>query len=66
MAGIGFRCSPRENPCAQCGRSIALPEWVETERGCTFYLWRCMACDYRFEAVAYFEPSEADDDAIAA
>jgi rubredoxin len=65
MAGTGFRSLPRENPCAQCGRLIGLPEWVETEPGRTFYLWRCMACDYRFEAVAYFDPEEADE-AIAA
>jgi len=43
-----------------------LPEWVESEPGRTFYLWRCMACDYRFESVAYFEPHEADGEAIAA
>jgi hypothetical protein len=66
MAGNGFRSLPRENPCAQCGKSIALPEWVEAEPGRTFYLWRCMACDYRFEAVAYFDCEEADREAIAA
>jgi hypothetical protein len=66
MPGTGLRSSPRKNPCAQCGRSIALPEWVEHEVGRTFYLWRCMACDYRFESVAYFEPHEADGEAIAA
>jgi rubredoxin len=66
MAGIGFRSLPRENPCAQCGRSIALPEWVEAEPGRTFYLWRCMACDYRFESIAYFDSEPADNEAIAA
>ena len=66
MAGMRFRSLPRENPCAQCGRPIALPEWVEAEPGRTSYLWRCMACDYRFEAVAYFEQVEADNEAIAA
>ena len=66
MAGIVFRSLPRKNPCAQCGRSIALPEWVEAEPRRTFYLWRCMACDYRFESVAYFEQVEADGEAIAA
>jgi hypothetical protein len=65
MAGIGFRSLPRGNPCAQCGTTIALPEWVETEPGRTFYLWRCMACDYRFEAVAYFDAEEVGE-AIAA
>ena len=66
MPGIGLRSLPRKNPCAQCGRSIALPEWVEHEVGRTFYLWRCMACDYHFESVAYFESHEADGEAIAA
>ncbi len=65
MAGIGLRNLPRENPCAQCGRLISFPEWVETEPGRAFYLWRCMACDYRFEAVAYFDQAEQDE-AIAA
>jgi hypothetical protein len=65
MAGTGLRYLPRENPCAQCGRLISLPEWVETEPGRAFYLWRCMACDYRFEAVAYFDQSE-EAEAIAA
>src|ERR1700749_2665976 len=65
MAGTGFRSLPRKNPGAQCGRSIGLPEWVEAEPGRTFYLWRCMACDYRFESVAYFDSQEADE-AIAA
>ncbi len=66
MTGMRFRSLPRKNPCAQCGRSIALPEWVEAEPGRTFYLWRCMACDYRFESAAYFEQVEADNEAIAA
>jgi hypothetical protein len=66
MAGIGIRSLPRENPCAQCGRLILFPEWVETEPRRVFYLWRCMACDYRFEAMAYFDQPEAGDEAIAA
>ena len=66
MPGSGLRSLPRKNPCAQCGQSIALPEWVEQEVGRTFYLWRCMACDYRFEAVAYFDSEQADNEAIAA
>jgi hypothetical protein len=46
---------PRQNPCAQCGKPIAMPEWVEASEGRTCYLWHCWACDYRFEAIA-FEP----------
>jgi hypothetical protein len=65
MAG-SVRSLPRENPCAQCGRLIALPEWIETEPGRTFYLWRCMACDYRFEAVAYFDSAKMDHEPLAA
>ncbi|HLI99591.1 MAG TPA: hypothetical protein VKT76_07740 [Bradyrhizobium sp.] len=66
MTGIGLRSLPRENPCAQCGRSIAFPEWVESEPDRIFYLWRCLACDYRFESVAYFDCSETANEAIAA
>jgi hypothetical protein len=46
---------PRQNPCAQCGKPIAMPEWVESSERRTSYLWHCWACDYRFEATA-FEP----------
>jgi ribosomal protein L37AE/L43A len=66
MARINFRSLPRENPCAQCGKPIAAPDWVESEPGRTCYLWRCDACDYRFEAVAYFDQSEANQEALAA
>ncbi|WP_159010591.1 hypothetical protein [Bradyrhizobium sp. S69] len=48
---------PRENPCAQCGRPISIPEWIEAGQRRTSYLWHCFACDYRFEAVA-FEPAQ--------
>jgi ribosomal protein L37AE/L43A len=65
MAKMDFFSLPRKNPCAQCGEPIAAPEWVEAEPGRTFYLWRCRACDYRFEAVAYFD-GQPDEDALAA
>jgi ribosomal protein L37AE/L43A len=55
---------PHGNPCAQCGKPIAAPEWVETEPHRASYLWHCQACDYRFEAIAYF--AESDQQAIAA
>ncbi|MGZ5872660.1 MAG: hypothetical protein ACXWKP_11180 [Bradyrhizobium sp.] len=66
MARIDAFSLPRENPCAQCGKPIAVPEWVETEPGRTSYLWRCRACDYRFEAMAFFAHSESDREALAA
>jgi hypothetical protein len=47
------------NPCAQCGKPIATPEWIENGPRRTSYLWHCWACDYQFEAVAFFEESEA-------
>jgi ribosomal protein L37AE/L43A len=56
---------PRENPCAQCGKPIAMPEWFEKGPRSTAYLWKCQACGYRFEAVAFFG-SAADRAAIAA
>ena len=55
---------PRENPCAQCGTPIAAPEWFEKGPRRTAYLWKCQACGYRFEAVAFFDSSEGE--AIAA
>jgi C4-type Zn-finger protein len=39
---------------------IAAPEWVENGPRRISYLWHCEACGYRFEAVAFFEDSEAD------
>jgi hypothetical protein len=55
MTRSGLSNLPRQNPCAQCGKPIAMPEWVESSEGRTCYLWHCWACDYRFEAIA-FEP----------
>lgn len=66
MARMNFGSSPRGNPCCQCGQLISVPEWIETQPGRTCYLWHCLACDYRFEAVAYFEDSETDEPALAA
>jgi hypothetical protein len=56
---------PRNNPCAQCGTPIPIPEWVEHDHGRAAYLWHCYACDYRFEAIAYFN-DEDEDHALAA
>lgn len=54
---------PHQNPCAQCGKPIAVPEWFENGPHRTSYLWKCHACGYRFEAVAFFDQNEG---AIAA
>ena len=64
MARLDSGYLPRGNPCAQCGKPIARPDWVESSPGRTSFLWFCRACDYRFEAVAIYE--EADPDALAA
>jgi hypothetical protein len=62
MAGTGATELPKQNPCAQCGKPIAFPDWVEQSPGRTDYLWHCHSCDYRFEAIAYFdEPAERRD-----
>jgi len=53
MARAEFGDLPRGNPCAQCGRPISIPEWIEAGQRRTSYLWHCYACDYRFEAVAF-------------
>ena len=66
MAGSRLGQLPTQNPCAQCGKPIAFPDWTEAGPGHTAYLWRCRACDYRFEAVAYFEESAAERQPLAA
>jgi hypothetical protein len=65
MSRSGLSSLPRQNPCAQCGKPIAMPEWVETNEGRACYLWHCWACDYRFEAIAFFDES-TDHQPIAA
>jgi ribosomal protein L37AE/L43A len=66
MARTDFGYLPRGNPCAKCGEPIAAPEWIENGARRISYLWHCQACDYRFEAVAYFDASKSDRSAIAA
>jgi ribosomal protein L37AE/L43A len=66
MARADFGHLPTGNPCAQCGKPIAAPEWIESGPRQTSYLWYCRACDYRFGAVAYFEAPETSSEALAA
>jgi C4-type Zn-finger protein len=66
MTQSAFGDVPRRNPCAQCGEPIALPEWVEPGMSRVAYLWYCRACDYRFEAVAFFDARKPDHAALAA
>jgi hypothetical protein len=66
MAKMDFDDLPHGNPCAQCGTPITAPEWVETRPRRTSYLWHCHACDYRFEAVAFFSDAQPDHEALAA
>jgi len=66
MTRPGLRDLPRQNPCAQCGAPIALPEWIEEQEDRTVYLWRCHACDYRFEAIAIFEDEGIESPPLAA
>jgi hypothetical protein len=60
MDKIDVRYLPHENPCAQCGKPIAAPDWIENGPRRVSYLWHCQVCDYRFEAVAFFENAERD------
>ena len=39
---------------------------LKTVRAASSYLWHCQACDYRFEAVAFFDASHREREAIAA
>jgi ribosomal protein L37AE/L43A len=66
MASIDLSFLPRENPCAQCGQPIAVPDWIESGPRRICYLWQCRACDYRFEAVAFFNESAEKPEALAA
>jgi rubredoxin len=59
MVKSKFDDTPRENPCAQCGKPISAPEWIEAGPRRTSYLWHCQACGYRFEAMAILGDSEA-------
>ena len=66
MARFGSDYLPRENPCAQCGKPITVPDWVEQSAGRTAYLWYCRACDYRFVAIAIYPESESRQARLAA
>jgi ribosomal protein L37AE/L43A len=66
MARLDLGYLPHENPCAQCGQPIATPDWLEAGPRRISYLWQCRGCGYRFEAVAFFNDSEPDREALAA
>src|SRR5258707_4613845 len=66
MARRDFGYLPKQNPCAQCGKPIAKPEWIENGPRRISYLWHCTACDYRFEAGAVFAASDSASANIAA
>jgi hypothetical protein len=65
MASMDLSSLPFGNPCAQCGKPIAAPEWIEAGPRRAAFLWHCWACDYRFEAVAFFDDARQDN-ALAA
>ena len=64
LSGTGD--SPRHNPCAQCGQPIETPEWVEPGPSRVAYVWHCRSCDYRFEAIAFFDTRRPDQEPLAA
>ena len=66
MARLDSGYLPRGNPCAQCGKPISVPEWIESDTQRASYLWHCWACDYRFEAVAFFVEMQGEHEPIAA
>ena len=57
---------PHQNPCGQCGTPIPAPDWIENGPRRISYLWHCKACDYRFEAVAFYSDTQPDHEALAA
>jgi hypothetical protein len=66
MARMDLGDLPHQNPCGQCGKPIAAPDWAEPGPGRMSYLWQCRACGYRFEAVAFFDDRSSDPQALAA
>ena len=66
MARIDIGYLPRGNHCAQCGKPIAAPEWTEQGPKRVSYLWHCRACDYQFEAVAFFDELDLESEPLAA
>jgi hypothetical protein len=66
MARQALGYLPQGNPCAQCGKPIAAPEWIENGPRRISYLWHCRACDYQFEAVAFYDASRSNPEALAA
>ena len=66
MATADLGYLPQKNPCAQCGKPIAAPEWIEAGPRRISYLWHCKACAYRFEAVAFFDEQQPEREALAA
>ena len=56
--GVTVVCGPTTGGiiiARECGKPIALPDWVESGEGRKSYLWRCRACGYKFEAIAFFD-----------
>jgi hypothetical protein len=66
MVRVDLGHLPQGNPCAQCAKPIATPEWIESGARRISYLWYCRACDYRFEAVAFYADAESEREALAA
>jgi len=66
MARLDTGYLPRGNPCAQCGKPIAAPDWIESSPGRMSYLWTCRACDYRFEAIAIYSEADSERPPLAA
>ena len=66
MARANLGNMPRRNPCAQCGKPIASPDWIEQGDGRVSYLWTCRSCDYRFEAIAILDTRVVELEPLAA
>jgi hypothetical protein len=45
MVRVDLGYLPHENPCAQCGKPISAPDWIESGPRRISYLWSCRACD---------------------
>ena len=57
---------PVKIPAPNAARRYAAPDWTENGPRRISYLWHCQACDYKFEAVAFYDASHSDQQALAA
>ena len=59
MRSAASSAVPQNNPCAQCGHTIARPVWSELLDREVHFVWICATCDYEFTQIATYRPEIA-------